>query len=649
MPDYRPDPTLGNLRPSEIGIVDLASPFPGQRLGEILVGRGALRPDRLDRALWLQQSVGQAAGPLGRILLDEHLATRDAVDAGLALQRGVWQAPVSADGLEIEIIHPFGADRCLRHRLLPWRSRNGTVIVATARPASFEALRPDLEKAYGRVTMAIADEAAIIDTLVASCGEALVARAEARPERAHSVRGFSRLGLFSALLGVGLCLALTASVAPVILLNCLLGLAALALLSMSLLKLAALFACRRPPKVQIAIPPDIALRLPRISLLVPLLDEAAISGALVKRLRALEYPSDRLDVTLIVEASDTGTPGSLTRATLPPNWRIVTVPRGTVRTKPRALNYGLDFAEGDIIGVYDAENAPEPDQLRRIVAQFAVAAPDTVCLQGRLDFYNPRQNWLARCFTIDYAAWFRIVLPGIARLGLAVPLGGTTPFFRRAALEELGRWDAHNVTEDADLGIRLARAGYRTEMADTTTFEEANCRAMPWIRQRARWLKGYALTWAVHMRHPLRLWRDLGPRKFLGFQILFLGTTLLFLLAPLMWSLLALPLGLAHPATALPTGVLTGIVALFIGAEFINLVVNLRAVQTAKDRWLTGWTLTMPLYFPLAAIASYRALFGIALAPTQWEKTPHGLSLEAVRPPRPGIPRSDAGGSRKHG
>ena len=141
-----------------------------------------------------------------------------------------------------------------------------------------------------------------------------------------------------------------------------------------------------------------------------------------------------------------------------------------------------------------------------------------VCLQGILDYYNPRTNWLARCFTIEYAAWFRAMLPGLARLGFGVPLGGTTLFFRRDKLEELGGWDAHNVTEDADLGLRLARHGYKTELIDTVTQEEANCRALPWVKQRSRWLKGYAMTWAVHMRDPRRLWRELGPRGFIGVQ-----------------------------------------------------------------------------------------------------------------------------------
>src|SRR5690606_9418328 len=252
-----------------------------------------------------------------------------------------------------------------------------------------------------------------------------------------------------------------------------------------------------------------------------------------------------------------------------PEWmRVITVPRGTVKTKPRALNHALVYARGAIVGVYDAEDAPDPDQLMKVVSQFQRSGPEVACLQGVLDYYNPHTNWLSRCFTIEYATWFRLILPGIARLGLSVPLGGTTLFFRRSVLEELGGWDAHNVTEDADLGIRLARRGYRTELLDTVTGEEANCRAIPWIKQRSRWIKGYMMTWAVHMRQPALLWRQLGPRRFAGFQVMFLGSILQSLLAPLMWSFWILPFGLWHPlAAAMTRGELMFMVTLFLLSE----------------------------------------------------------------------------------
>ena len=293
--------------------------------------------------------------------------------------------------------------------------------------------------------------------------------------------------------------------------------------------------------------PEIA-KMPKVSIMVPLFKEVAVIAELVKNLRCLDYPKELLDILLIVEADDQKTRDRLASKTLPFWIRTIVVPEGTLKTKPRALNYALDFCKGSIIGIYDAEDAPATDQIRNVVRRFHERGPEVACLQGVLDFYNARCNWLSRCFAIEYAAWFRIILPGLEHLGLAIPLGGTTLFFRRAALENLGAWDAHNVTEDADIGIRLARHGYRAEILETVTREEAVCRSLPWIRQRSRWLKGYAMTWAVHMRSPTRLFRDLGARRFFGFQILFLGTLSQFALAPVLWSFWLVVFGL--PASA---------------------------------------------------------------------------------------------------
>lgn len=191
---------------------------------------------------------------------------------------------------------------------------------------------------------------------------------------------------------------------------------------------------------------------------------------------------------LITEASDKVTQTTL-RETILPHWiRVHEVPNGSLKTKPRAMNYTLDFCRGSIIGIYDAEDVPKPDQLLKIVNGFANRPAEVACLQGALDFYNPKQNWMSRCFTLEYATWFRLILPGFQALGLSIPLGGTTVFFRRHVLEESGGWDAHNVTEDAELGMRLAKAGYRTELIDTTTYEEACCAPRAWICQSSRWL-----------------------------------------------------------------------------------------------------------------------------------------------------------------
>ena len=448
--------------------------------------------------------------------------------------------------------------------------------------------------------------------------------AESRVPLTESCRNWPRLHRAPRVLAA-LTLALTAMLAAPLASG--LAVLAFAVLSLALLvalKIAALLATLRPP-LAAAVSPGNAID-PTVSIIVALYRESDIAGRLVHRLARLDYPEHLLDVILAVEAGDQMTLDVLARSSLPPWMRIVIVPEGEVKTKPRALNHALDLARGAIIGVYDAEDAPAPDQIRKVVARFQTSGPEVACLQGVLDYYNPRTNWLSRCFTIEYAGWFRLILPGISRLGLVVPLGGTTLFFRRSVLEALGGWDAHNVTEDADLGIRLVRHGYRTDLIDTVTEEEANCRPLPWIKQRSRWIKGYMMTWAVHMRSPRLLWQQLGPRAFLGFQIMFLGTIAQFLLAPLLWSFMLVPFGLAHPlADALPVAVFWVMAAVFALSELANLAIGIIGLRRTGHGLSMWWVPTMKLYYPLASIAGYKALVELVTRPFFWDKTTHGL------------------------
>ncbi len=206
------------------------------------------------------------------------------------------------------------------------------------------------------------------------------------------------------------------------------------------------------------------------------------------------------------------------------------------------------------------------------------------------------------------------------------------PFFRRDALEELGGWDAHNVTEDADLGFRLARHGYRTEMLVTTTHEEANCHFWPWIKQRSRWLKGYMVTYLVQMRSPLRLFRELGPWKFIGVQTHFITAISQFLLAPLLWSFWLILLGFSHPLQGLaPPELLLATARLFLGVEVLTIIAGLIAVSREGHRHLLFWVPTLHFYYPLGTIAAYKALYELIFAPFYWDKTTHGLSLKHKR------------------
>ncbi|WP_168769481.1 glycosyltransferase family 2 protein [Yoonia sediminilitoris] len=533
--------------------------------------------------------------------------------------------PVTAPP-DMSLVFIYGIANCLENGILPWRHIGGATIILTSHPEKFETQRPALQARFGRIRMAITTEEQLARCISYLSGGTLVKTAETTVPSLESCRNWNaRRAMFAGVAVLGT-IALLGYLAPIGLLAALTVWAAVTLFFGTALKaVAAVVSCRTAQESsQVAVP----VRMPVITMLVPLYKETAIAEHLLRRLKALDYPRELLDVCLVLEESDVTTRATLGRTVLPTWMRPVVVPKGTIKTKPRALNYALNFAHGSIIGIWDAEDAPNPDQLSEVAIAFANSGSEVACLQGTLDYYNSSANWLTRCFSLEYASWFRIMLPGLEKLGLVVPLGGTTLFFRRDALENLGGWDAHNVTEDADLGVRLCRHGYRTRLIHTVTEEEANGRAWPWVKQRSRWLKGYAITYGVHMRDPSKLWQDLGPKRFLGVQLLFLGTLSQFVLAPVLWSFWLPVLGVAHPLAPFMHPVLFWtLVALFITSELVGLAMAALGAHKADKMWLLKWAPTLQFYFPLAAIAAYKGLFELASRPFYWDKTAHGVLL----------------------
>ncbi|MET0481819.1 MAG: glycosyltransferase [Aestuariivirgaceae bacterium] len=370
--------------------------------------------------------------------------------------------------------------------------------------------------------------------------------------------------------------------------------------------------------------------LPVYTVLAPLHREAAILRQLVRSLAALRYPRHKLDIKLVVEADDHETRRALATLALPPHFAVVVVPPALPLTKPKALNYALAFARGSLLTVFDAEDIPDPGQLRLAAETFAASAPDIVCLQARLAFYNVDENWLTRQFAIEYAVLFDLQLPMLAGLGCAFPLGGTSNHFRTVALHHVGRWDPHNVTEDADLGFRLARHGYRCRVIAATTHEEANVALGNWLNQRARWLKGFLQTWLVHMRDPQLLARELGPRSFLAFQATTIGVVASALLHPLFLACLAVEIvrGKFPPARpefldAFTAGV--GLAVLLLGYG-VGLAAGLKGIKTRNLHGLRWSLLAMPLYWLLISAAAWLALWQLLRTPHRWNKTRHGLS-----------------------
>jgi cellulose synthase/poly-beta-1,6-N-acetylglucosamine synthase-like glycosyltransferase len=384
--------------------------------------------------------------------------------------------------------------------------------------------------------------------------------------------------------------------------------------------------CSEPPVTSAVDASCLPEVLPRYAILVPLYKEAEVIGQLIEGLRALDYPANRLQISLIVEVDDASTRAAIARQVLPANVRVVIVPRGNPRTKPRALNHALADAIGDYVVVYDAEDLPNPGQLREALAVLISDPENTGCVQARLNIYNAEQNAITRQFAIEYNALFGAILPMLGRFGLPIPLGGTSNHFPRRTLERAGGWDAHNVTEDADLGIRLARLGYNVRVISSTTWEEAPGSLRVWTGQRTRWLKGWMQTYLVHMRHPRRLWRELGTFRFLGFQVMMGGMILSALVHP--WFLVILGHALffggglaAEPSTG--GDWLVGLSVFNLLAGYATAMALGALTVTPENRRVAWHVFGMPVYWVVISFAAYRALWQLAFAPFLWEKTPH--------------------------
>lgn len=371
--------------------------------------------------------------------------------------------------------------------------------------------------------------------------------------------------------------------------------------------------------------------LPTYTVLVAAYREAAALPDLVEALRALDYPAEKLSIILVLEPDDWQTHDAVAALRLGPQFELIVAPAAGPRTKPKALNAALPFARGELTVVFDAEDTPEPDQLRRAAATFmADDSGRLACLQARLTIDNTDDSWLAGLFTAEYAGLFDVMLPGLGARGLPIPLGGSSNHFRTRILREVAGWDAHNVTEDADIGTRLARRGYRIGVLQSSTYEEAPAKPGPWLRQRTRWLKGWMQTWSVHMRRPLCLLREMGPAGFATFQLLFIGTVVAALLQPLAWLLIFVAmvgdwLPADHPDLAWFH------LSALAGGYAVSMAL---AIAGLARRRLGRLTYLMPLmigHWVLLSVAAWRAAAQLLRDPYRWDKTEHGVGRTSRR------------------
>lgn len=404
-----------------------------------------------------------------------------------------------------------------------------------------------------------------------------------------------------------------------------------------------LAAVARPPDppAHVARVPDGAL--PLYTIVVALYREAATVEQLVRALDALDYPPEKLQIILVLEADDHPTREALEAQRLGPPYEILIAPDTGPRTKPKALNAALPFARGHLLAVFDAEDRPEPDQLRRAVTAFAAAGERLACVQARLTIDNTRDNALTALFTAEYAGLFDVFLPMLARLRLPLPLGGSSNHFRMAALRAVGGWDAFNLTEDADLGMRLARHGFGINVIASTTHEEAPARLKPWLRQRTRWFQGWIQTWLVHMRSPRKTLRELGPAGFVTLQLVVGGTVLAALVHPLFAAVLVGKLateGLPRLSDGAEMALVTLFGGTFVAGYAASALLGLAGLARRRLLSVAAVLPLMPLHWLLLTAAAWRALIKLFRDPYRWDKTEHGLAKTS----RTGTPRQRGAG-----
>jgi len=584
--------------------------------------------------------------PVGDVLVAQGRVRAQELYDAVAAATGLPHVDLMRNPPDRELLDPTMVQEYAVNLCIPWRRRGDSIVVATSIPSPETILY--IRRTWGRsVELVVTSKFDVIWTLQREFESAFTHRAlsdlhdrdpTSSARNVFTVPQLLFVYLLASMLVIGLAAdAVTTLVAANILISTF-------FIGNFVLKLILVWIGGRSDRGPWVVSPaeTAALQdedLPVFSVLVPMFREPETLPILANALRRLDYPKAKLDIKLVLEEGDHVTIDAAKALGLESIFEIIRVPPSQPQTKPKACNYALHFCRGEFVTIFDAEDKPEPDQLKKALVAFRKAGPRTAVIQARLNYYNARENWLTRMFTLDYSLWFDLMLPGLFQLGIPIPLGGTSNHFRTDVLRELGAWDPYNVTEDADLGLRLTMHGYHVGLVASTTFEEANCHIGNWIRQRSRWFKGYMQTYLVHMRDPLVLYRALGHKGFWGFQAFIGGTIVAGLFNPVFWFLYIAwvvtqtsTLDLYFP----PVLLYVSLFNLLIGnSAFIFLTM----IGPLRRGWndLAGWAVTTFAYWVLMSISAYKALWQLVFSPFYWEKTQHGLSrlmgaeLEAAR------------------
>lgn len=603
-----------------------------EAIGSLLLDRGTISADRLDQAeqLALDWNVS-----LVRVLNARKWVSSEDLYREIANYYGLSLINLTDDRADDALIRRFNPRVMNDMMTVPISEEDGRITVATARPSPRTLLH--IREVYGaRSTIVVASHFDVSWSIQRAYREqhshdAVFALAEIDPDMsAQNVITPPQVLVIYLMLSVFLAGIAFSPATTLIILN---GFLTLFYTGNFLFKAVLVWVGGEAQESSSqAIAAEAALLrdedLPIYTVLVPMFREPEVLPILAQALRNLDYPLAKLDIKIVLEEGDHETIEAARKLGLEGVFEIVRVPASHPQTKPKACNFALRYSQGEFLVIFDAEDKPEPDQLKKVLAAFRQSSDNTACIQCRLNYYNARENWLTRMFTLDYSLWFDLMLPGLEKLKVPIPLGGTSNHFRMDVLRELNAWDPFNVTEDADLGIRLTQKGYRVGVIDSTTFEEANVSIPNWVRQRSRWIKGYMQTFLVHSRRPIHLWRTIGPLGVFGFIFFIGGTFLSGLLNPVFWLIFGVWIFMGTDVISpyFPPQILyLSLINLLAGN---GLLIYLTMIAPFRRRWtdLAPWGISVVGYWVLMTIASYKALSQLIFNPFYWEKTQHGLS-----------------------
>ncbi|HEU4895563.1 MAG TPA: glycosyltransferase [Acidimicrobiia bacterium] len=602
-------------------------------IGARLIEAGLVTPEQLEWALTVQERTGSR---LGQILMAEGIVDRLDLYRVLASRWGLELVDVAHSELDLDLLEHLDPADLAQWGWIPiTRLSDGRIGVATSEPPTID-LRMEIEQVLGNpIELVATTDWDILQGLHRAYEDQVMDRATVGlwlTDQKRSARivlyPWQKIVLFAALIAYAVVLFL----APVTTIVWTSAIISVVFLAAVMFKFVVSMVGLRREKWEAVTADELAAledsELPRYTVLVPAYKEANVVAKVIGNLDKLDYPKEKLDLILLLEEDDEETMEAVRKAHPPATITVITVPDSQPKTKPKACNVGLAFARGEFLVIYDAEDEPEPDQLKKAVIAFRRADSSLVCVQAALNYWNAGENALTRMFTLEYSYWFDYMLPGLDRLKLPIPLGGTSNHFRTAALRRIGGWDPYNVTEDADLGIRVAAVGATVGVINSTTYEEANRAYGNWIRQRSRWIKGYLQTALVHLRDPVGLVRVTGPVRAAAFMLLVGGTPLTFLATPPLMAAFVISL-IVDPASLeqfFPGWVLyVSVFNLLVGNALMIYLSMMGAFKRRAYR-LVPWAILNPIYWLMHSIASYKALWQLVVRPHYWEKTTHGLS-----------------------